>query len=78
MNDQAGKGDYVCVPETSLQKHHDRTPRRATSAEPVSVAIDVTLGADISHAMARWKVHVKDLPGSLITDQGLFPMNGIV
>jgi shikimate 5-dehydrogenase len=42
------------------------------------VAIDVTLRADISHAMVRWKVHVKDLPGSPITDQGLFPVNEIV
>ena len=78
MNDQAGIGDYVCVPETSLQKHHDLSPRQATVAEPLTVAIDVTLRADIPHAMARWKVHVKDLPGSPITDQGLFPMNGIV
>ena len=47
MNDQAGIGDYVCVPETSLQKHHDLTPRQATVAEPLTVAIDVTLRADI-------------------------------
>jgi len=47
MNDQAGIGDYVCVPETSLQKHHDLSPRQATVAEPLTVAIDVTLRADI-------------------------------
>jgi len=47
MNDQAGIGDYVCVPETSLQKHHDLSPRQATVAEPLTVAIDVTLRAEI-------------------------------
>ena len=47
MNDQAGIGDYVCVPETSLQEYHDLTPRQATVAEPLTVAIDVTLRADI-------------------------------
>ena len=47
MNDQAGMGDYVCVPEASLQKYHDLTPRQATVAEPLTVAIDVTLRADI-------------------------------
>jgi L-iditol 2-dehydrogenase len=47
MNDQAGIGDYVCVPEASLQKYHGLTPRQATVAEPLTVAIDVTLRADI-------------------------------
>ncbi|HEX7593843.1 MAG TPA: alcohol dehydrogenase catalytic domain-containing protein [Anaerolineae bacterium] len=56
MNDQAGIGDYVCVPETSLQKHHDLSPRQATVAEPLTVAIDVTLRADIplNGAVALW------------------------
>ncbi len=77
MNDQAGIGDYVCVPETSLQKHHDLTPRRATIAEPLTVVIDVTLRAYIPHAMAL-EGYEKNLPGLPITNQGLFPMNGIV
>lgn len=47
MNDQAGMGDYVVVPEASLQKYHDLTPRQATIAEPLTVAIDVALRADI-------------------------------
>jgi L-iditol 2-dehydrogenase len=47
MNDQAGIGDYVCVPETSLQKYHDLSARQATVAEPLTVAIDVALRADI-------------------------------
>ncbi len=47
MNDQAGMGDYVCVPEASVQTYHDVTPRQATLAEPLTVAIDVTLRADI-------------------------------
>lgn len=47
MNDQAGMGDYVCVPEASLQKYHGLTPRQATVAEPLTVAIDVALRADI-------------------------------
>jgi len=47
MNDQAGIGDYVCVPETSLQKYHDLSARQATVAEPLTVAIDVTLRAEI-------------------------------
>ncbi len=47
MNDQAGMGDCVCVPEASVQKYHDLTPRQATLAEPLTVAIDVALRADI-------------------------------
>jgi len=47
MNDQAGIGDYVCVPEASLQKYRNLTPRQASLAEPLTVAIDVTLRADI-------------------------------
>ncbi len=47
MNDQAGFGDYVCVPEVSAQKFHDLTPRQAALAEPLTVAIDVALRADI-------------------------------
>jgi len=47
MNDQAGMGDYVCIPEASLQKYQDLTPRQATLAEPLTVAIDVTLRGDI-------------------------------
>ncbi len=47
MNDQAGFGDYVCIPETSLQKYQDLSPRQATVAEPLTVAIDVALRADI-------------------------------
>lgn len=47
MNDQAGAGDYICVPEASLQKYHSLTPRQATLAEPLTVAIDVALRADI-------------------------------
>lgn len=47
MNDQAGIGDYVCVPEGSLQKYHDLTSRQASLAEPLTVAIDVALRADI-------------------------------
>jgi L-iditol 2-dehydrogenase len=47
MNDQAGFGDYVCVPEASAQKFRDLTPRQAAIAEPLTVAIDVALRADI-------------------------------
>lgn len=47
MNDQAGIGDYVCIPEASLQKYIDLTPPQACLAEPLTVAIDVTLRADI-------------------------------
>lgn len=47
MNDQAGIGDYVCIPEASLQRYHDLTPRQACLAEPLTVAIDVALRADI-------------------------------
>jgi L-iditol 2-dehydrogenase len=47
MNDQAGIGDYVCVPEISLQKYSNLTSRQACLAEPLTVAIDVTLRADI-------------------------------
>ena len=47
MNDQAGFGDYVCVPEASVQKFRDLTPRQAALAEPLTVAIDVGLRADI-------------------------------
>lgn len=47
MNDQAGFGDYLCVPEVSVQKFHGLTPRQAALAEPLTVAIDVTLRADI-------------------------------
>jgi L-iditol 2-dehydrogenase len=47
MNDQAGFGDYICVPETSLQKYSNLTSRQASLAEPLTVAIDVTLRAKI-------------------------------
>jgi L-iditol 2-dehydrogenase len=47
MNDQAGIGDYVCIPEASLQAYQDLTPVQACAAEPLTVAIDVTLRADI-------------------------------
>lgn len=47
MNDQAGFGDYLVVPEPSVQKYHDLTPRQAALAEPLTVAIDVALRADI-------------------------------
>ncbi|MCC7163847.1 MAG: alcohol dehydrogenase catalytic domain-containing protein [Anaerolineae bacterium] len=47
MNDQAGFGDYLCVAETSVQKYRDLTPRQAALAEPLTVAIDVALRADI-------------------------------
>jgi L-iditol 2-dehydrogenase len=47
MNDQAGMGDYVCIPETSLQTYQELTTRQACAAEPLTVAIDVTLRADI-------------------------------
>ncbi len=47
MNDQAGIGDYVCVPEASLQKYQGLMPHQACLAEPLTVAIDVTLRADI-------------------------------
>jgi L-iditol 2-dehydrogenase len=47
MNDQAGIGDYVCIPETSLQTYQGLTPPQACAAEPLTVAIDVTLRADI-------------------------------
>ena len=46
MNDQAGMGDFVCIPETSLQTYQDLTPVQACAAEPLTVAIDVTLRAD--------------------------------
>ena len=47
MNDQAGIGDYLCVPEASLQAYEGLTPPQACAAEPLTVAIDVTLRADI-------------------------------
>ena len=47
MNDQAGMGDSICVPQTSLQKYKDLTPLQASLAEPLTVAIDVTLRAEI-------------------------------
>ncbi len=47
MDDQAGMSDYLCIPETSLQKYHDLSAHQATVAEPLTVAIDVTLRADI-------------------------------
>jgi L-iditol 2-dehydrogenase len=47
MNDQAGFGDYICVPQTSVQKYNNLTPRQASLAEPLTVAIDVTLRAEI-------------------------------
>ena len=47
MNDQAGFGDYVCVPQTSVQKYNNLTSRQASLAEPLTVAIDVTLRAEI-------------------------------
>jgi L-iditol 2-dehydrogenase len=47
MNDQAGFGDYICVPQTSVQKYNNLTPRQASLAEPLTVAIDVTLCAEI-------------------------------
>jgi L-iditol 2-dehydrogenase len=47
MNDQAGFGDYLCVAETSVQTFRDLTPRQAALAEPLTVAIDVALRADI-------------------------------
>jgi L-iditol 2-dehydrogenase len=47
MNDQAGFGDYICVPEVSLQKYSNLTSRQASLAEPLTVAIDVTLRAEI-------------------------------
>lgn len=47
MNNQAGFGDYLCVPELSVQKYQDLTPRQAALAEPLTVAIDVALRADI-------------------------------
>jgi L-iditol 2-dehydrogenase len=47
MNDQAGMGDYVCVPEVSVQKYEGLTPRQAALAEPLTVAIDVALRAEI-------------------------------
>jgi L-iditol 2-dehydrogenase len=47
MKDQAGIGDYVRVPEASLHKYHDLTSRQACVAEPLTVAIDVALRADI-------------------------------
>ena len=36
MNDQAGAGDYVCVPEASLQTYHSLTSRQAAIAEPLN------------------------------------------
>jgi L-iditol 2-dehydrogenase len=47
MNDQAGFGDYICVPQTSVQKYRDLTLPQASLAEPLTVAIDVTLRAEI-------------------------------
>lgn len=47
MNDQAGFGDYLVVPEESVQIYRDLTPRQAALAEPLTVAIDVALRADI-------------------------------
>lgn len=47
MNDQAGFGDYLCVPASSIQKYSALTPRHAALAEPLTVAIDVALRADI-------------------------------
>jgi L-iditol 2-dehydrogenase len=47
MSDQAGFGDYLRVPASSVQEYRDLTPRQAALAEPLSVAIDVALRADI-------------------------------
>jgi L-iditol 2-dehydrogenase len=47
MNDQAGMGDYICVPQASVQKYKDLTSLQASLAEPLTVAIDVTLRAEI-------------------------------
>lgn len=47
MNDQAGFGDSLCVPASSIQKYNGLTPRQAALAEPLTVAIDVALRADI-------------------------------
>lgn len=47
MNDQAGFGDYISVPQTSVQKYNNLTSRQASLAEPLTVAIDVTLRAEI-------------------------------
>jgi L-iditol 2-dehydrogenase len=47
MNDQAGFGDYICVPETSTQKYSNLTSHQVCLAEPLTVAIDVTLRAEI-------------------------------
>ena len=60
MNDQAGLGEYICVPETSLQKYSNLTSRQACLAEPLTVAIDVTLRADIPlngevAVLGRWR-----------------------
>lgn len=47
MNDQAGFGDYLCVPASSVQKYSALAPRQAALAEPLTVAIDVALRAEI-------------------------------
>jgi L-iditol 2-dehydrogenase len=47
MNDQAGFGDYICIPEVSAQKYTQLSARQACLAEPLTVAIDVTLRAEI-------------------------------
>jgi L-iditol 2-dehydrogenase len=47
MNDQAGIGDYICIPQTSVQKYKELTSIQASLAEPLTVAIDVTLRAEI-------------------------------
>lgn len=47
MRDQAGMGDFVCVPEASVQAYAELTPVQAAVAEPLTVAIDVALRADI-------------------------------
>jgi L-iditol 2-dehydrogenase len=47
MNDQAGFGDYICVPQGSVQKYSNLTSHQASLAEPLTVAIDVTLRAEI-------------------------------
>jgi L-iditol 2-dehydrogenase len=47
MNDQAGIGDYLCIPAASVQTYQDLSPSQACAAEPLTVAIDVSLRADI-------------------------------
>ncbi|MFB0546357.1 MAG: zinc-binding dehydrogenase [Anaerolineae bacterium] len=46
MEDRAGFADYLCVQADMIQPYEGLTPIQATLAEPLTVALDLTLTAD--------------------------------